>query len=242
MDKRFSLLAGIVLLTVGALILMSNLAVSLFGSGIWRWAPWRLWPLVVVGFGVLLMALPLVVGRRRGLGALFILGVPVLTSGGLLLFSSVFDAWAAWRWLWPLEVLSTALGCLLAAVYARSLWLLVPAIVIGANGLLFQFCAVTGWWSVWSVLWTVEPLSLGLALGVLGLKRRSTALLVTSAALLVLGGAGLIGMTTLASLRTLVPGSWPLNLVGPVAIMAAGLLLLLLSLLHRLNPARVAAE
>ncbi len=242
MGKQFSLLAGIVLLTVGALILASNLAVSLFGLALWPWVPWRLWTLAVVAFGVLLMALPLLVGRRPGLGALFILGMPVLTSGGILLFTSVFSAWAAWRWLWPLEVLSTALGCLFAAIYARAFWLLIPAIVIGANGVLFQFCAVTGWWSVWSVLWTIEPLSLGLALGVLGLRRRSTGLLVTSAALLVLGGAGLIGMTTLVSLRTLGPGSWPLNLVGPGAIMAAGLLLLLLSVLHNSPLAEVAAE
>ncbi len=241
MDKRFSLLVGIALLLVGAAALASNLAVHLLGLDLWG-LPWRFWPLAVVILGLLFMVSPLMARGRRGLGALFILGMPLLVTGGILLFTSVFGAWGAWRWLWPLEVLSVALGLLFAAVYTRALWLLIPAIIIGANGLLFQLCAITGWWSAWSVLWTVEPLSTGLALLVFGFSKRSTGLMVAAAALLGLGGVGLIGMTGLVSLVAVWPGSWLLNLVGPSAIMAAGLLLLILSLLHRPTSAGVAAE
>jgi hypothetical protein len=242
MNKRFSLMAGIALLLVGALAFASNIAVSLFGLDVWRWAPWRLWPLGVVALGLLFVLSPLLARERRGLGALFIPGVPLLVTGGLLLFSSFFGTWDAWSWLWPLEVLSVALGLLLAAIVTRVFWLVIPAIIIGANGLLFQFCAVTGWWGVWSVLWTIEPLSVGLALLVFGFHRRSTGLLVTAAILLGLGGVGLIGMTAVVSLSGLWPGSWALNLIGPFAIMAAGLLLLILSLLHRPTSVGVAAE
>jgi hypothetical protein len=232
MDKRLSLLVGIVLLLVGVTALASNLAVHVFRMDLWR-LPWRLWPLAVVALGLLFVGAPLLARGRRGLGALFIPGMPVLVTGGILLFASVFNVWRAWSWLWPLEVLSVSFGFLFAAIYARALWLLLPAIIIGANGLLFQFCAVTGWWSVWSVLWAVEPLSVGLALLVLGLSKRSTGLLVAAAALLGLGGVALVGMTTLVSLSSLRAGSWLLNVTGPLALMACGLLLLILSLLHR---------
>jgi hypothetical protein len=241
MGKRFSLLAGTALFLVGATALALNVAVYVLGVELWR-LPWRLWPLAVVALGLLLVMSPLLARGRRGLGALFILGVPLLSTGGILLFTSVFRAWGAWSWLWPLEVLSVALGLLCAAIYTRALWLLIPAIIIGANSLLLQFCALTGWWNVWSALWTIEPLSTGLALLVFGLSKRSMGLLVAAAVLLGLGGAGLIGMTTLASLSTVWSGSWLLNLVGPFAIMAAGLLLLILSLLHRSRAAGMATE
>jgi hypothetical protein len=241
MDKRISLLAGVSLLILGALALASNLFLPLLGLDLWR-LPWRFWPLLVVALGLLCVVSPFLARGRRGLGGLFILGMPILVTGAILLFTSVFGVWSAWRWLWPLEVLAAALGLLFAAVYARALWLLIPAIIIGANGLLFQFCAVTGWWNVWAVLWTIEPLSVGLALLVFGLRKRRTALVVVATVLLGLGGAALVGMTILVSLTTTWSGSWLLNLLAPLAIMAAGLLLLILSLLHRPAPAAMAAE
>jgi hypothetical protein len=241
MNKRFSLWAGVALLLLGAIALASNIGVYLFGPDLWR-LPWRFWPLVVLALGLLLVLSPLLGRRRRGLGALFIPGMPILATGGILLFTSVFDAWSAWSWLWPLELLSTALGLLFAAIYTRALWLLIPAIIIGANGFLFQFCAVTGWWDVWAVLWTIEPLSVGLGLLLFGLRKRSTGLLVAATAFLGLGGVSLIGMTTIVSLRAAWSGSWLLNLLPPFTIMAAGLLLLILSLLHRPRSVEMATE
>jgi hypothetical protein len=239
MEKRFSLFAGIILLVVGALALASNGAVVLLGLDLWR-LPWRFWPLAVVALGLIFVVSPFLARRRRGLGWLFIPGMPVLVTGGILLFTSVFGAWGAWSWLWPLEVLSVALGFLFAALGTRALWLLIPAIIIGANGLLFQLCAVTGWWNVWSVLWTIEPLSAGLALLVFGLSKRATGLVIAAAALLGLGGAGLISMTALVWLKTAWSGSWMLGLSAPFTLMAAGLLLLILSVLHRSKSAGVA--
>jgi hypothetical protein len=91
-------------------------------------------------------------------------------------------------------------------------------------------------------LWTIEPLSVGLALLVFGLRKRSTPLVVIGAVVLGLGIVGLIAMTALISLTAIWSGSWLLNLFAPLAIMAAGLLILILSLLHRTTPATVAAE
>jgi len=239
MGKRVSLLAGVALLLVGGLALAANLAVQFLGLDL-LYLPWRFWPLVVIALGLFVVVVPFLARKRRGLGALFIPGMPILVTGAILLFASVFNVWSAWAWLWPLEVLSVALGLLFAAITTRAHGLLIPAIIIGANGALFQFCAVTGWWGIWSVLWTIEPLSVGLALLAFGLIKRSTGVLVAAAVLLGLGGAGLVGMMALASMAALWPGSWMLNMVGPFGIMAAGLLLLVMGLVH--GRGQVAAE
>ena len=144
MNRRFSFLVGITLILIGALSLAFTLVMPTLGLGVWMWAAWRLWPLVVVAVGLMFVVSPLLVRGRRGLGGLFIPGVPILATGAILLYASVFDAWHAWEWLWPLEVLSIAMGFLLASIYMRSIWLLLPAIFIGANGVVLQFCALTG--------------------------------------------------------------------------------------------------
>ena len=153
MNKRFSIVASLLLILIGALALMCNLAMFVPGVHVFRWAPWRLWPLAVVCAGLFFVVPPLLVRGHRGLGGLFIPGVPVLTTGGILLFASVFDAWRAWEWLWPLEILALAVGYLLAAIYMRVVWLLIPAVLFGVTGVLLQFCALTGWWGLWGVLW-----------------------------------------------------------------------------------------
>jgi hypothetical protein len=177
MNKQPSLLAGIILILVGILALMFNLAVPVLGLGLW-WDVWRLWPLAVVGLSAFLVLPPLFVRGRRALGVLFVPGMPILTTGAILLLASVFDLWFVWEWLWPLEVLALAQGLLFAAVYTRVIWLIIPTIIIGANGLVLQFCALTGLWEVWAVLWTVEPLSVGLSLLVVSARRRRSGLFV----------------------------------------------------------------
>jgi hypothetical protein len=153
MDKRFAILVSALLIIVGAMALACNLAVLLPGLNVWWWVPWRLWPLIVVGVGLFFVLPPLLVRGRRVLGGLFIPGMPILTTGAILLLASIFNWWGVWKWLWPQEVLALALGFLFAAIYARRIWLIVPAIIVGLNGVLFQFCALTGFWEVWSVLW-----------------------------------------------------------------------------------------
>jgi hypothetical protein len=242
MNKRVSTLWGIILILVGGLMLAGNAVFPMLGLNFWRWMPWRLWPLAVVGAGAFFILLPLLVRRKRGWGGLFILGVPVLVTGGILLFTSFFNLWDAWAWLWPLEVLGLAAGFVLAAISLRSVWLLVPAIIIGANGLLMQFCAITGWWGVWAVLWTVEPLSVGLALLTVFVKKRKTGLLIAGSILCGVAALGLIGMTALIPLSTVMPGRWIVNLIGPALLVGLGFLLLASSLVRRPVLREAAAE
>jgi hypothetical protein len=241
MNKRFPILAGIVLILVGMMALSCSVA-PLVGINAWRWGLRRLWPLTVLGAGMLFVVPPLLVRGKRGLGGLFIPGLPILVTGGILLSASVLDAWNAWEWLWPLEVLAVATGFLFAAIYMRNIWLLIPVIIVGANGVLFQFCAITDWWGVWSVAWTIEPLSVGLALLVVNVKQRSAGLLVAGVAMCVLAGVGLVESLAVVLLSTVFSVGWLWRWMGPVMLMVTGLLLLVMSLLHRPSLPNLTAE
>jgi hypothetical protein len=236
MNKQFSAMAGIVLILLGASALVLNLAMPVLGLALWRSVIWRFWPLTIVGLGLLCVLPPLLATGRRGMGALFIPGMPVLATGGLLLFTSVFHVWGVWEWLWPLEVSSVALGFLFAAVWMRLIWLLIPAIIVGANGMVFQFCALTGLWTAWSVLWTVEPLAVGLAFLLVGAAKRLGGLFLAGTILCGLAGMGLIGMTIV------VPGWWLIRLAGPVVLICAGFLLLVWGIASRRFSPAPAAE
>ena len=120
MNKRVSTLIGIFLVLMGGLLLMSNVVLPLLGIRSWYWSVWRLWPTMVVGVGVFFMLIPLLWPHKRGLGTFFIFGAPILATGGVLLFTSIFNVWGAWSWLWPVEVWSVALGFVLAALYMRN--------------------------------------------------------------------------------------------------------------------------
>ncbi|HOT92709.1 MAG TPA: hypothetical protein PLJ78_17240 [Anaerolineae bacterium] len=233
MNKRVSTLIGIFLVAMGGLMLASNVALPLLGIRSWYWSVWRLWPTIVVGLGVFFMLIPLLWPHKRGLGAFFIVGAPVLATGGILLFASVFNVWGAWEWLWPVEVWSVALGFVLAAFSMRNVWLMIPAIVIGMNGLLFQFCALTGWWEVWAVLWTIEPLSVGLALLLVYFRKRRPGLLIAGAILCTVAAFGLMGMLAVVTIR---PARWVFNMAGPLMLVGIGVLLLFSGMLQ--HPSR----
>jgi hypothetical protein len=227
MGKRFSFLAGGTLILIGALSLAFTLVGPMFGASVWMWGAWRLWPLLVVAGGLLFVVSPLLARGRRGLGGLFIPGVPILTTGAILLYASVLDAWHAWEWLWPLEILAIAMGFLLASIYMRSIWLLFPAIVVGANGALLQFCALTGLWESWAVLWPAEPLAVGLAFLIVNLRRRSRGLFIAGLIMCVIAAMGLIGMTAVFPRWVLI------NALGPAVLLLVGLLMLVNNLVRR---------
>jgi hypothetical protein len=181
---------------------------------------WRLWPVVVIGAGLLFVVPPFVARDKRGLGALFIPGFPILTTGAILFLASISGAWNIWSWLWPMEVISLAMGFVFAAIYMRLIWLLIPAIIIGLNGMVFQFCAITGLWEWWSVLWTIEPLAVGLSLLAVNVKVRSPGL--TTAGLILCGIAGAFTLLML----TVLGAWWPIVLLGPVLLIVGGLAVL----------------
>ncbi|GAB4533113.1 MAG: hypothetical protein Kow0063_14590 [Anaerolineae bacterium] len=233
MNKQTPILAGTGLVILGLLALILTTVVPRWGLALWFWGPWRMWPLLVVGLGLLLVLPPVLMRRRPGLGLLFIPGLPLLTTGAILLLASTTNWWGVWEWLWPQEVLALGLGFAFAAAYARRVWLAAPAIIIGLNGLLFQFCALTGLWEAWAVLWTIEPLSIGLALLVVSAIKHSTGLMVSGLVVCGLAGLALAAMTTILTLAAVWPGLWLVNLAGAAVIILTGLLLIAWGLITR---------
>lgn len=219
MSRRNSILVGGVLLGLGLLWIVAMLLGSLFGINLFGFAL-RFWPVVVSAAGLAFVLPPILVRGRRGLGALFIPGAPILVVGGLLMIASVLNAWSIWAWLWPMILLGLALGFLAAAFYMRVEGLLIPAVIIGLNGLVFQFCAVTGLWGWWSVLWTVEPLAVGLALLLFGARRGAPGTL--RAGLILCGIAAALFVLMVAILT----GGWLFKLLGPGLFILVGLALL----------------
>jgi hypothetical protein len=216
MAKKFSIVMGLVLVLTGFLVFSFSLVGPIFGFRIWR-----LWPLTVAIAGLFFVLPPLLVRGRRGLGALFIPGMPILATGGILLFTSLFGVWNAWEWLWPQEVLAVALGFLFAAVYMRLIWLVIPATVIGLNGVVLQFCALTGLWEWWTVLWVVEPLAVGLSLLVVAIGKRTRALFLAG---LLVCGLAVVGFAMTVIIWS---GMWRLfGLLGAATLILLGLLLL----------------
>jgi len=217
MNRKLMLGIGATLVVVGVVALASSVLGLLFGFRIWQ-----LWPFVVIGAGLLVTAPAVFVRNRRGPGALSVLGLPIVTTGVLLLFASIFHRWDVWSILWPLEVLSVAVGCLLAAIKAKAHWLLVPAIIIGTNGLILQFCAITGWWHAWAVLWAVEPIAVGISLLTLNTRRPGRGLLPTGLVFCAIGALGLMAGMAIASLSALRPLWWLLRWLTPVTVILLG--------------------
>ncbi|MBN1660482.1 MAG: hypothetical protein JXA93_18935 [Anaerolineae bacterium] len=219
MEKRKTLIIGTTLVLFGLLSLSCSGMSLLLGLDVLGLV-WRLWPGIVIVLGLLFIAAPLLAPSKRGLGALFIPGMVVLTTGGLLLFASIFDAWKIWATLWPMMLISLATGFLFAAAYMRISGLLIPAVILGLNGLVFQFCALTGLWSWWSVLWVIEPLSVGLALLTVGALGRKSGIITAG---LIVCGVAAVGFLLMISI---LGDWWPLRLVGPLFIILAGAALL----------------
>ncbi|MBN1180068.1 MAG: hypothetical protein JXD18_12720 [Anaerolineae bacterium] len=227
MKRIASIVVGLIFIALGGVGLAFSIFLPSVGHHVWMWGLRRFWPLAVIAAGLLLSLIPLLTRHRRAKSLWFFLGLPILTTGGVLLFTNLFDAWHAWEWLWPLEVLSVGLSFLFAAAYARAIWLLLPAIVIGTNGLVFQFCAITGWWEAWAVLWAIEPLSVGLALLAVGARKRSSGLVLSGTILSALAGVCALGMSAIFSWW------WLGGLVGPSILILIGVGILLGGILRR---------
>jgi hypothetical protein len=148
-------------------------------------------------------------------------------NGALLLFTSVFRWWSAWEWLWPVELFAVALAFCAAAFHLHTIWLMVPAIIIGVNGLLMQFCALTGWWGIWAVFWIIEPLSVAAALLVVNTKKHSPGLRTASVVLGAISAVGFLQSLLIVVLSRIVSvwGLWKWS--SSVILILSGVALLI---------------
>ena len=223
MQKKASLLIGVTLIVLGILALAGNLLIRVAGNGILL--GFRAWPIFVVGAGLLLCISPFLFPRQRGLSGLFVPGIPALTTGVLLFIASITSYWNIWAYLWPLEVLSVAAAFILMAVFLKLPWLMIPASIVGFTGLVLQFCAATGWWSSWAVLWTVEPFAVGLPLLLIGIARKIEGVKLAGIIL-----CGLAGLAFAAMSSLLVTSLWITRLIGPALVLGLGIVLIVSAL------------
>ena len=226
MEKKASLFIGIFLLVLGALALAGNLLLTTRGLAFV--GGFRLWPLIVIAAGMLFVMPPFFFQRIRGLAGLFVPGLPALTTGAILLACSLTGNWGLWAILWPLEVLAVGLAFLFMALWMRVIWLLIPAFLVGFTGLVLGFCALTGLWAAWAVLWVVEPLALGLAFLIIGLVNHYRNLAIIGG-----GFCGFAGLGVAASSFIVATNSWLFNLIGPAFVLAMGVLMLALGFTGR---------
>ena len=221
-ERSLSLIFGLALVAIGIF--------SLLGSTLLTTQAWRMWPLTVVILGIAL-CIPGFFGlQRRGLGSFFIPGVPVLTTGGILLFASLFSRWDVWSLAWPLEVMGVALGFALAAIFMRVAGLAIPAMIIGVNGLILAFCNLTGLWAAWAILWPLEPLAIGLGLLIVGVVNRSDGAKVAGLILTGVAGVGFF----IASFISVFNGSF-LRFAVPGMLVLTGLILVTAQWLRRVD-------
>jgi hypothetical protein len=223
MQKKASLLIGVTLIVLGILALAGNLLIRVVGNGFVL--GFRAWPIFVIGAGLFLCLPPFIFPRQRGLSGLFVPGIPTLITGLLLFVGSTTGYWGIWSYLWPLEVLSVAAAFILMAIFLKVPWLMIPASIIGFTGLVLQFCAATGWWSSWAVLWTVEPFAVGLPLLLIGIARKIEGVKLAGIILCGLAGLGFAAMSSV-----LVTSLWITRLIGPVLVLALGVLLVVSAL------------
>ena len=181
---------------------------------------WRIWPIIVVLAGLGLTATGFFGLARRGLGSFFIAGIPVLTTGCILLYASLTGNWGIWAVAWPLEVLAVALGFALSAFFMRVAALAIPAFIIGLNGLLLGFCALTGLWQAWAILWPMEFLSVGLGLLILAIANKSAGVKLAATILFSIAGFGFF-ITAFIS----VFNDTLLRFAAPAMLLLTGLLL-----------------
>ena len=211
-ERSLSLIFGAALIAIGMLSLLGNTLLAM--------QAWRLWPLTVVIAGIAL-TLPGFLGlKKRGLGSFFIPGIPVLTTGGILLFASLFDNWNVWALAWPLEVIALALGFALAAIFMRVVGLAIPAMIIGVNGLMLAFCNLTGLWESWAILWPIEPLAIGLGLLIVSVINRSSGAKVAGMILTGIAGGGFFIASFISMFNDTI-----LRFAGPGMLIVSGLIL-----------------
>jgi hypothetical protein len=219
-ERLFNLIAGVTLLTIGVIALAGNIFLTT--------KAWKLWPVIIVLAGIGLTISGFFGIWRHGFGSFFIPGIPVLMTGAILLYASLTGHWDVWSVAWTLEILALSLGFALAAFFMRVPGLAIPAFIVGINGLMLAFCAITGLWQSWAILWPIEFLAVGLGLLVLGMVNHSGGVKTAASILFSIAGGGFFISTFVSTFNNTV-----LKFAVPVMLLFTGVLLTTTFLLNK---------
>lgn len=107
-SNRGTLITGITLLALGAILIVLNLIPGININ--------QFWPLIIIAAGIGFF-LPVWIwpSSRHGLTGLFIPGTIVLVLGLLFLYNTISHDWAAWAYAWMLIPASVGFGIYLGA-------------------------------------------------------------------------------------------------------------------------------
>jgi hypothetical protein len=221
MNQKVSAMIGTMLILLGGLFLLVNVAFQ--AAGVWVW---QTWPLFIVAGGAIFILVPLFYRAQKWTGVFFIPGMPILTTGLLLLVSSVGNSWNIWGWGWALIILAVAAGLALAGFTTRILWMAVPAIILGATALILAYCAVTGNWSDWVWLWGLEVAAVGAMILAVGYLAKNMVVRTVGWSFIGFGAFAATIMMTLAgqNARTMTFVSAAILILGGIALIAGGYL------------------
>jgi hypothetical protein len=215
MTRRSSTVLGLLLIFLGAQAFVYRAVLPIFGL---ETGNGRLWPLLIANIGLLLIVGPFLARQQRGLGGMFIVGIPIAVTSSLLLLTSITNWWGIWENLWPLIIIAFALGFMVAAAWMRQVWLLVPAMIMGVNGLVFLFCAITDLWEIWAAIWPIELLIVGLSLLLVNFWVQSNGLAKAGTILTIISGFGF-------ALMALVLAGW-VSVIAALILVGSGTVLI----------------
>jgi hypothetical protein len=221
MNQKVSAMIGTVLILLGGLFMLINVAYQATGTWVWQ-----TWPLFVIAAGTLFMLAPFFFRQEKWTGVFFIPGMIVLVTGLLLLVSSLGNVWKIWGWCWVLEVFAISAGLILAALTTRILWMIVPAVFLAATGLILAYCAVTGDWGAWVWLWGFEVAGVGFTILTVGYLAKDLVVRTVGWSFVGFGAFASTMMMALAG-RDSRPMSYlsaVILILGGIALVAAGFL------------------
>jgi hypothetical protein len=107
-SNRGTLITGITLLALGAILIVLNLIPGININ--------QFWPLIIIAAGIGFF-LPVLIwpGSKHGLSGLFIPGTIILVLGLLFLYNAISRDWASWAFAWMLIPASVGFGIFLGA-------------------------------------------------------------------------------------------------------------------------------
>lgn len=174
MSRTLELIAGVVLLFIGALLLASDTIADVLagltgGDELLRW-----WPILLIGLSLFFLVPALIGGPNRRLRAgMVIPGALLAGIGGALLYSSLNDDWGAWAYLWSVIPFSFGLGMYAAGWIADApafKWI-GSALAVGGVVAYLVFATTFGG-EAFRLVAAIGLLALGAALTVGGLAER----------------------------------------------------------------------
>lgn len=174
MTRTAELLIGVILLVLGALVLAADPIIGWLtslgiGGDLWSW-----WPVLLLLLAAVFLVPSFIGGPdRRVRAGMAVPGCVLAVMGGVFLYSSVWDRWSEWSYLWTAGPFSVGLGLYVAGWIADA-----PALKWIGSGLaaaavvaFVVFAGVVGG-QTFRVVGALAMIALGVALLAGGLAER----------------------------------------------------------------------